>query len=471
MAEPFDSATFLEDVSAVAQTVYMKNFDENWGSRFGRVSNQLYNYGSEAIGGNGATKQVELAPASTVRASTNMLATNASPDSFEPGTLQVRFNRQTASSNDFTQLNSAVEIDDITIRNGSAGTIVDVAQRIYSQVMPDYDEHMAVLNNLPRTGLMGTVAATPKQNDNIVIASCTATASNTAGMRFYITDGTIAMFRRGTRLDFANASTGALYAGNVRVTDVNPGDPTGPSVGVEFITTGITARISTGNLANVVSGAKIYFSTETGAGLYGIGAWMSRPAATGDSFIGGVNRMSSANRWTITQATREGSTASTVTANMFDDLANSMGFRIEPDQNGMVVVTDPKLHQKLRNEIFQSVVIQQPLDDSTKERFANFGSVGLNYQHGHFGTIKIMSDPLCPPNTIRVLDPKTWKMLYYAFNGLQPVGGTRGNFYRTTETTPNTGQSLVWKADWYAIQCGWCDMPWRNASILNATAT
>lgn len=471
MAEPFDAATYLEDVSAIIQQKYFTEFTEEWGSRFGKVSNQLYSFGSEAIGGDGKTMQVELAPADTVRASTNMLATNSNPDSFEAGTLKVRFNKTSASLNDFTQLNASAQVDDVDVRLQGQGSIVDFVERIYNQVVPNYDEHMAVLNNLPRTALIGTVAATPTKNDNITIGSASATASKSAGMRFYTTDASPAIFKRGTRLDFVNASTGAVYAGNVRVTDVNPGDPTGPSVGVEFISSGITARQSTGDVANVVSGAKIYFSGEANAGLYGVGAWFSRPAATGDSFLGGVDRMASGYRWMVPKATREGSSSATITASMFDDQAIAMGYVIEPGQNGMVFVTDPKMHQKLRNEIFQSVIIQQPLDDSTKERFANFGSVGLNYQHGHFGTVKILSDPLCPPNTIRILDPKTWKMLYYGFNGLQPVAGERGNWYRMNENTPNTGRSLIWKADWYAIQAGWCSKPWKNGVILNVTAT
>ena len=172
---------------------------------------------------------------------------------------------------------------------------------MYNQVMPNYDEHLAGLTHLPRTALVALVNGTPRQNDNITFLSATATPTNTTGLRVPIDAGSIAAFRRGTRIDFVNPTGGAARVSNVRVTDVNPGDPSGPSIGVEFISTGIAARRSTngtGSLATVADNDQIYFSGEKDKGIYSLGAYFSRPAATGDSFLGGVNRMTAANRST-----------------------------------------------------------------------------------------------------------------------------------------------------------------------------
>lgn len=470
MAEPLDSAFTLDDATALVQQQYFPELVEEYPGRFGMILNRIFKPYKEEITGDGKTLQVETSPADTVRASTSPLGAMAAPDAFQTSTIKVRFS-QTTTANDFTKFSAAAQVTDIDVKEAGKGSIVDLVKRIAQQVIPNYDEHTAILNHLPRTALIGTVAATPKQNDNFTISSCTATASNTAGMRFYMTNGSPAAIRRGTRLDFINPSTGVVNAGNVLVTDTAPGDPTGPSFGVEFVSSGITAKISTGNLANVANADQIYFSGEKNAGIYGLGAYFGRPAATGDSFIGAVDRMAKGYRWMNPTATREGSSSAIVTASHFDDLQVAMGFRVEAGQNGMVIMTDPKIAQKLRNEVFQSVVIQQPLDDSSAKRFANFGSVGLNYQSPQFGTVKIMADPLCPPNTIRLIDPETWKYLFYGFRGLQPVIENGGQWYRMNENTPNTGRSLIWKADWYSLQTGWCTKPWLNGSILNVTAS
>lgn len=472
MAEPFDTATYLEDVIAIAQQKYFPEFTEEAPPRFGKITSQLFKPASDEITGDGKTMQVELAPADTVRSSIDPLGVMASPDSFEAGSLKVRFNKTNTSAHDFTRFTASAQVDDIDVKLAGKGSIVDFVDRIYNQVMPNYDEHRSILYNLARTALVGTLnGSTIARNDNITFASATATASNTNGLRGIMSGGgQIAMIRRGTRIDFVNPTTGAVNAGNVRVTDTNPGDPSGPSFGVEFVSTGITARMSTGNLASVGVSDQIYFSGEKDSGVYGLGAYFARPAATGDSFLGGVDRMSSTYRWLIPTATREGSTSAVVTASHFDDQAIAMSFRIEPGQDGMIFHTSPQIAQKLRNEIFQAVVIQTPPEEA-KKRFANFGSIGLTYQHPHFGIVKIMSDPLCPQNTLRVIDPETWKSLYYGYKGLQPVRENGGHWYRLNETVPNTGKSLIWKADWYALECGWCTKPWRNGIILNITAS
>jgi hypothetical protein len=203
--------------------------------------------------------------------------------------------------------------------------------------------------------------------------------------------------------------------------------------------------------------------------MYSLGAYFSAPTA-GESFIGGVDRNSSGYRWMIPVTSRAGATAATLTKSMVDDLAIAMGYRQE-DEYGVVVTTSPDLHQKLRNEYTEAAFLNIPDGDNRLKRFANFGTMGLNYQHPVFGLVKVMSDVLHVPNAVRVIVPETWRSLYYGFRGLKMMPGTKGGWYRVTETTPNTGLSKVWKCDWYALQTDWCSQPWKNGQILNVQAT
>jgi hypothetical protein len=469
VAEPHDAATFLEDVSAIAQTQYFPDFTEESPRLFGSTTNRLFDLDMEAITGVGKELKYEFSRGDNVRANSDPLGSFAAPDAFVPGNLTVRFNKQTTSANDFTELSASCQVDDIDIQMAGKGSIIDYVERIGSQIMPNYDNHMAILRHLPRTAVLGTLSgAVVARNDRLTHAQSTATASNTNGLRAIISGGSIAALMPGTRISFLNPTTFAVNAGNVAVTDTNPADR---SFGVAFATSGVTAKRSTGNLANVGTADLIVFgnadgTTEYGKGLYSMGAYFARPAASGDSFIGGVDRNSTTYRWLNPTVTREGSSSATISKSMFNDQAIAMGFRQEAAMNGMVWMTDPTIGQALRDEIGEDAFIQIPVDDSRAKRFANFGLSGLNYQHSQFGICKIESDPLCPPNVVRVLAPGTWKGLYYGWKGLRPVE----SWYRMNDGTPNAGRGKIWKRDYYALQCDWCIKPWLNGAILNVTA-
>lgn len=467
MAEPNDTATYLEDVSAIIQQEYFAEFEVETAGRFGSTTNRLFQLDSEAIHGDGRTMQVELAPADTVRMQIDPLGAFAAPDAFQATTIKVRWNKQTLTAHDFSEVSASAQVDDIDLRAGMNGAIVDFPDRIYRQIMPNYDEHLAILRHLPKTAVLGTVnGTTPGLNNNWYGAS-SGTVTNTGGLRCIVSGMSIAAIRPGTRLDFLNPTSFVVNAGNVQVTDVNPADK---SIGVAFISTGITTRRSTGQLSNVSSTDVITFSNEYGKGMYSMGAYFGRPTA-GESFIGGVDRSTSGYRWMLPTATREGSASAVVTRSMFNDAAIAMGFRSEDQLMGMVFMTDPTIHQSIRDQIGEDSFIQLPTDDSQLKRFGNFGSVGLNYQHGVFGMVKIAADPLCPPNTIRIIASKTWKSLYYGWKGLQFLPGERGNWYRLNENTPNVGRGKIYKCDAYTNQVDWCTRPWLNAIILNVTAS
>lgn len=465
-AEPFDSAWGLEDASAIIQQQYFSEFTEETPGRFGSTTNKYFKPSMEPITGDGKTMQVELTQGDTVRFGTDPLGAFAAPDMFQAAELKVRFSQQTASPNDFSHISASCQTNDIDMTLKGKGSIVDFVERMYKQIMPEYDEKLAVHRHLSKTCQVGTIDGTPKQNTTFNYSQSTATpTTNAQGIRFPITGGSIAYFRPGTRVDIYRGAN--RIVNNAAVTDSNPADL---SVGLQSVSGSNPVRNTDGNLYSAQSGDVLYYTGERNAGMYSLGAYFSIPATSGDSFIGGADRAEKTKRWLIPVTTRAGATSATLTKSMIDDLAVAMGFRDENEQGG-VMTCDPLLHQKLRNEYTEAAFLNIPDGDNRLKRFANFGAIGLNYQHPVFGLIKIQADVLHTPNTVRFIVPETWRSLYYGFRGLKMMEGQKGGWYRLNENTPNTGLSKIWKCDWYALQTDWCSQPWKNGQILNVSAT
>lgn len=476
MAEPYDSEWDLEDASSLIQQDYFSRLEEEWFDRVGEITNRFFKPFSERIGGDGKTMQFEYAPGDTMRNSTSMLGSFAQADLFESGTLKVRFNRQTPSSNDFVRVSGSCETNDIDLINGTYGSIVDFTQRMQDQIEPNYDENMAVHRNLTRSALLAQVNGTPTLANGDCIDSdagavaATGTATNAGGGRFKVDAGSISYFRRGRRLDIGvyTAATGAFvsHASNVRVTHVNYVDF---SIQVAFNSTATsgTVRASTGNLANVADNDSIFLSGEANAGMFSLGAYFSTPAAS-EPFIGGVDRTTSANQYLIPITLKYSSTP--LTKGIVDRLALAMGYRVSKGV-AVTLVTSPNLEQKLRNEYTEAAFLNIPDGDNRLKRFGNLGTMGINYQHPTFGLVKILADNLATDGTLRAIMPEKWAALQYGPKGLRqmPGGGGRPGFYRVTETTPNTGLSMVWKADWYALVCDWCFNPGAQGQATGLT--
>jgi len=461
MAEPLDSAVFLEDATAIVQQQYFGKYEEQYADRFGSVTNKLFTPESEAISGDGKTMQFELGPADSVRFQIDPLGNIANPQNLEAGTLKVRWNRTNTALHDFTLATARVQFDIYTIENHARGTIVDLADRIYRSVQDDFDEKLAIMRHAGRTAQLCLVDGTPRQNDRETWADAAATPTNTTGMRVKIDTGSIATIRPNGRYDFIRPATGAVIAGNVRCTDIP--NFTEKSAGFEFITSGLTGELSTGNLANVADNDIVVFSGTYNQGIWSFGAYFSAPSA-GETFIGGMDRTDAGNRWAITQ--RLDAASARINKSHFNDMAIAMGFLSEKRRAGTVWMSDPTQHQRLREELGEESFIQLPIGDDRAERFMNFGSVGLNYQHGTFGTVKIVSDGLARQDRILILQNDTWKALYYGWKGLRalPADGG-GHWYRMNQGTPNTGRGLIKCADWAGNCCDWCTRPWQNGVI------
>jgi hypothetical protein len=465
MAEPNDSASMLEDAAEIFQEQYDNTFDEMYHARFGRTTNKLFKPAPRPVTGDGENIQYEVGGADSVRWQTDPLGSFASPHIIDPGEIKLRWTPQTTSTHDFTQFTASVQFDIYTLENKSKGTVVNLVDRIYDSVIPDFDEKLAIQRHLARTGAVALVNGTPKENDRETMADATSTADNTDGLRCNIDTGSLASFKPNARYDFINPSTGAIRAGNVRCTDVpNFADK---SVGWAFETTGHPTNLSTGNLADVADNDIICFSGTYNKNLWSFGSWFAAP--TNDTnFITGANRTTQAKRWMIPQTIAAGSVR--LTKSHFNQLAIAMGFLSEDPQMGVVWMMGPNQHQVLRDELTEAAFITWPTGDAREARFANFGSHGLNYQHPTFGHVKIVADPLAREDRVLALVNGTWRTYYWGWRGLRSIkdGGT--HFYRMNQGTPNTGRGLIYAADWVGNCTDWCTQPFKNGAITGLSA-
>jgi len=461
MADPLDSAVMLEDASEIVQELYFDKYEEQYASRFGSTTNKCFTPDPVPVMGDGKTMQYEVGPADSVRFQIDPLGEIASPQRIDPGQIKIRWNRQNTSAHDFTQMSARVQFDLYTLENGKGGAIVDLADRIYNSVQGDFNEKLAILRHSDRTAQLALVNGTPKQNNRSTLTDSASTPTNTTGVRLAIDTGSIAVFKPNARYDFINPSTGAVRAGNLRCTDIpNYADS---SVGFEFVTSGLTGELSTGNIANIADNDIIVYSGTYNSGLWSFGAWFAAPVNSA-TFMCGANRESSSYRWMIPQRLSAGSAP--ISKTLFNNLAIAMGYLGEDPQNSVVIMSGPKQHQAMRDEIGEDAFIQFPTGDERAKRFMNFGSIGLNYQHPTFGTVKIVADPLAREDRVLAIVNETWKTLSYAWKGLRPIKRAGGeHWYFLNQSTPNTGQGLIKAADWVGNIADWCTRPWKNGCI------
>lgn len=467
MAAGDNAASKLLALDELLEEQYFKGYWEQ-SLRHGRSTNAIISYpedGEFKVDGDGINIRFERGYTDNVRGSLNPTSDFPAPTEFDPDKVKFRFADQAPSSNDFLTLNGTSKISDLDLETGDAGALMAVADRLVKEEAEDYSEKLALFRNTDRTGLLAVVNGTPKQNDTLYFAGGASTPTNTTGLRVPIDGGSIAAFPRGRRIDIYNGVT--QVAGNVAVTDRNPGDSSGPSIGVEFISSG--ANQSTGNLASVADNYNIYLSGGYNVGMYGFGAWFSRPAS-GDSFFGGTNRYLAARRYLAIQATREGVTPAVPIALSHLNEAGRVNNYIQDKMNTVVVVSAPEITDTLRSTLDQNAIIQQPAAGGNK-RFAELGSMGVAFQHPQFGRSILMSDPLCLPNTVRIMVSEDWRGLYWGWKGYRVMPGIVGNgWYRNNQDTPNTGQGKFWYRNLYGHVGDVCLFPGRQVAILNVTA-
>lgn len=464
MAITDNVASKLLTLDEVLQEQYYNEFLEQ-SYRHGRKTNLIIPFAEEGefeVDGDGVNIQVERGYGDSARPSNSPLSDFPTPRPFDPDKYKVRFSESDASTNDFTTINASAKVTHLQLATGGAGAIVDVAQRVFTQLMEDWQEKLAILRNLDRTGRIALVNGTPKKNDRESYNAASATVSvNSDGARFQVDNGAIAAFHPNMRISFYNGTT--PVATNVRITDVNYGEP---SIGVEFLSTG--DDLSSGSLASVADNNAIYFSEAYNVGMYSMGAWFARPTVD-ETFIGGRDRTEAASRHLLTTAIREGASATQITLGILNQAARASNFVQEAEQS-VVLVGDTEMIDSLRSRLDDNAIVQQP-PGGQAGRIYEMGAMEVAFQHPQFGRSILMADPLMLPNQLRIIVPETWRSLFYGWRGLQmlPQGEGFGNWYRMEAATPGTGKSKVYKCDGYSNMCDVCLKPNKNIAVLNVT--
>jgi hypothetical protein len=466
MAEPYDSATTLMDLSNVLQEQYFGEFLEQT-VRNHEDLNRMFEFMPEPVTGDGKTFQMETGPGDTVRAGTDPLADVAAPNRFNDAKIKVRWNQNDTTAHDFCRLSGSAQVDYYTMDNGSNGAIVDVADRIFRQVTEDFSEKLAIHRVLGRNPVLARVNGTPVQNDEVFFADGTASPTNSTGVKFAVDSGSIGYFREGQILDVYDDTNSTYSAQKLEVVDVNYSDN---SIGLKYNSSGLPARQSSGDIADIADNDQIFFSGTRNAGMYSIGAYMADP--TDDTnFIGGLNRVTAANRWANPHSYLAGTSTSNaiVDKSHLNGAARVMQYR-RNNNNGVVAVCQIDLHDTLRDSYGEDAFVPMPTDEAQKARFAHLGFVGLNFQHPTFGMIQLTSNSLYPVNVVDILTPNRWKTCVYQTKDWKWVPGQVGPWYRVGSATPGNGDSLIYKADGLANMVDFCTAPKDNCRIKYVAA-
>lgn len=465
MAQPFDNAATqnLAAISAIHQEQYFPNFERQYYMN-GSLEARIFSPADEAIVGDGKTLQVKVSRGDTMRPDTDVLSDIQQPRNFQANSIKVRWNERDQTANDFVRIAGSARVSQYDLDNGSEGNIASIAQETYNDIVEGYGNQLAMLRHLGRTGTIATIVTSGKKNnDALTFAGATSYTTGSTTCRIQIQSGPIAALQVGMVLDIYNGAV--LVFSKAQVLDVNVTDN---SVGL-----GRADTDSTANFDSVTSAYTLCLSGGYNKGIYSMGAWFGRPSST-DSFIGGVNRFTSTSmsnyRWLLPTTVGEGETSTTIKRSDFDNAGDAIGFVGETTM-AYVCLADAKMQTALRQAIGNDSLIIQPQDAGNSERFANFGSMGLHYQHPSLGRVVIASTPYAVPNTIRFMNPGDWKALSYGGKGLRFMPGEYGNWYRMQAATPNSGRGFYYQCDAFALVCDFCHNPRRQLQIINRTST
>lgn len=466
MAEPADSAqTVLSDVSSLIKRVYRPGYIEAADRQTGSTINSIVRPSkTRKVGGDGLYVKMGTKRFGGVRASASSLAALPDPGSIDAKELQFRYAEGSAEAaasrtNDFTRFagTARVSINELRKVHTGQNSPIDLAEELVKEMTEDYNQKLATYRVLDNTGQLALVNGDLIDGaDEHYYNGSTYSASATE-VRFQIDNGSIGAFYPGMEI-FIDAGGGT----DIRaiVDDVNPGDN---SLGVTARSGGTLSNF--GASASAFDNAIIYIGDAAGVYMNGPGAWFQRPA-TGDSFIGGVDRQSKDWRHLIPKATREGQSSTPITLAHFDDLAQVLQFT-----NDGTLTVDMFMDLAMLNQV-RKVVGNEALTNVSAMQEGNrrFGTTGLFYQHPQFGEIQFKADSLAPPGTIWAMVQEDWEGLFVddgQFSFIENEGGSM--WYRPTETS-STVRSLYYQTD--TIMLGAADVclrGWRQGAILNVT--
>lgn len=462
----FSSALTLQLADNLFQTRYAPLIPDQVYS-FGGTTNRLFKPSEEVIYGNGYTQQVVTTRSDMARTTNNVLSDfpqNGLP--FQDQKYLVRFNERDPNSNDFLRFSAQAKVTIVELMNGGEQMALNIAERLMRDVTESYKTKLAMLRHLPRTAVAATFSGTAKKNnDNIVFSSASAYTAGSSSFRITLSSGQVGLFQPGSVWDVVNSS-GTVLLTNYYVTDLNMGETT-PSIGFaksDFGTASTNADLVTG------TGLSLVPVGSYNAGIHSLGSWFSTPTAN-ESWIGGLDRTQAANRYLLPTRIRVGATARQVSKNDISDLATALMYVSEDPQTIGTVLTDPKIHQSLRDQIGEDAFIQYPTSSDNSERYAHWGSVGLVYQHPQFGLVRLASDPFALPDRLRFLVEDDWMCKYALARGIVPMpGGDMGAWKRSPSDTPGNGYGTVFTYDTFSLMVDVCKNPRRNGEVQAITA-
>jgi len=459
-----DSAYILASSSNLLREQYSNDFKMH-SFYFGSTLARLFKPHSEMVQSDGITIQAFSGQSDSVRMNRSVLDDFKAQNKYRTAKVKVRFSDTDASANDLFSMEGVGEVSDIELVTSSGrspeAVAVDVAKAVFDQLTRGVDESMSILMHANANGRVAKVNGTPTANDIPIVSGDGAYASGDTMCRVVVDTGSIANFQPGRVYDITSDGASTIVADFLECTDVNAEDL---SVGLKT-----TSRSTIANCDGVVNNVDIYRSEEYGQGFRGsLQATFTFPTA-GESWMGGVDRTTTTNRWLVPKITRSAASAATITKTHFDNLSLSMELSIPSEtEGGHVFLTHPSLLQKLRNDIGDEALSND--DGATRTGDYNFGNRALNYIHPYWGKVALLADPLCMPDRAYVLAPATWMMLNYGWEGMRYLGGTVGGMWRQKDAVvPGGGGSKFWQVQGYKIGAPMCSMPIANGAILNLT--
>lgn len=469
MSQPFDGAsTLLTTLSDGVRQIYHESFQDAI-SRFGSRTNRVLKMSKRRIDGDGINVQIKDRRLYGARTTTDINADFNRARSFSADSYKVLLSEDPAA-NHFRRIDLSLQVTwmDLQRVNSKKTTAFNLIEQLMQESMSNIGEHVGLRRHLDSTARIGSVNGTPKRNDNEVFASCTSIDSpTTQGSRFPVDTGSFAAFQPGMVLDRYTTTT---FDGQVQVTDTNPTDR---SVGVYGVNTAIDPLNGSAsvNVTDIADNDDFYLSGEKDKNILSIGHWFSAPTAS-ESFFG-KDRTLPINRYL--RPLFSGPSSNTLfTKAHIDNLSTDLGYIQEDPDGGYAAILQPELEQRYRDEVGNDVLLQMPVDDSTKKLYANYGfDGGSYYRHPNLGRIVLLADVFAPPGKIRFLRIGDWEQLTapgeggeMGWNWLGGDGAT-GGWYRMESSTPGNGRTTTNRMDGMMLMCDICTKPRIQAEIRN----
>lgn len=466
MAVEHDSAANLQTISDALQEQYFPTFIET-GFVTGGITNRLLSMAHYKATGDGVTLQYKRAIGNTFKIGNDPLADFGVGTVMQAEKWKARWNVTDSSAHDFANFKGAVRLNHYDVAGaGDAGSIASLVKNAAQDLRGDYDWKMAASQNCPRTGLVARVNSTPKNNDSNVYGTCTAYTSGATTARTLVDGGSVALFRKGVEYD-VYTSGGATVALRLMCDgEINATDTTSNSSG--SVGWKITSRTTgAANLNSLADNCEFYLDGSKNKNMWGREAWLTQPAASGDVFIGGVNRSSADYQFLIPVIVSGGSVAAN--RGHLDSVASAMGFMTDNPDIVRSLVANDRIIQTLRNQINEAAFITIPTTDDRSKRFGNLGSMGLNYQHPNLGMLKFLADPMMSPDKMDFLAMGSWKFVDYGNRGLQIMPGDIGKWSRVPSSTPGNGYGMIYSLDAYSDGLVVCENAQANARVTAIT--